>query len=429
MRKNISKKVVVIGVLVLLLGAGVALGSNATRDSKPAPIGRGPWFENFDSYQTGSALHGQGGWFAWDGLTVNTGYVVDTQSLSPSNSLEVKWTTTTDWVDMVHTFTNVNSGNWTIRAWLYVPSTMTGNSYFILMNTYINGSHTNNNNWSLELEFSASGGTIYDRDATAYSLPLIKDAWAQIRVEINFEADTQTIYYGGQLLESTNWRNHCAAGGAKNLACVDLYADSAYSTAVYWDELSVVPPAEPLSCDAGGPYNGQVNEAIHFSGTAEGGWEPYAWFWNFGDGSNSTEQNPTHVFTTVGTYNVTLTVTDAIRDNVTDTATVTIVQPTEPVLQITSITGGFGISAVISNTGTAPATNVQWTINCTGFVFPKAKSGSVTSLAVGSTATATKKVLGLGSIAITVSATCAEGKTAQKTATAKVFLFFVLGVT
>jgi PKD repeat protein len=33
------------------------------------------------------------------------------------------------------------------------------------------------------------------------------------------------------------------------------------------------------------------------------------WFWDFGDGTNSTDQHPIHIYTT-GTYNVTLTVTD-----------------------------------------------------------------------------------------------------------------------
>ena len=34
------------------------------------------------------------------------------------------------------------------------------------------------------------------------------------------------------------------------------------------------------------------------------------WFWDFGDETNSTEQNPTHVYTAIDTYTVTLTVTD-----------------------------------------------------------------------------------------------------------------------
>ncbi len=36
------------------------------------------------------------------------------------------------------------------------------------------------------------------------------------------------------------------------------------------------------------------------------------WAWDFGDGGTSTEQNPTHTYTEVGVYDVSLTVTDAI---------------------------------------------------------------------------------------------------------------------
>ncbi len=38
---------------------------------------------------------------------------------------------------------------------------------------------------------------------------------------------------------------------------------------------------------------------------------PVKWEWNFGDGTNSTEQNPVHVFSKEGTYNVTLVATNA----------------------------------------------------------------------------------------------------------------------
>jgi len=428
MRNNIGRKTVVIGLLVLLLGAGVALGSTATRDSKPVPMNRDNWFENFDSYEVGSALNGQGGWFCWDNLPINTGYITDVQSHSPSNSLDIKWNDQTNWNDMVHAFSGVNSGNWTIRAWLFIPSDMTRASDFILMNTYTNGTHDNAKDWSLQLEFNATKGTIFDLNDATKTLPIVKDAWAQIRVSINFEADLQTIYYNEQFFEHTSWKNHAGTNGAQNLAAIDLYSGAAYSTSVYWDDLSVLPPAEELTCEAGGPYNGNVGDTIHFTGTASGGYEPYTWLWDFGDESTSTDQNPTHVYTTPGNYSITLTVYDAIQQTATDTATATIIQVFEPELQITSLKGGFGISAVIKNTGTAPATDVQWTINVTGLVFPKAKSGSETSIAMGATATAAAKVLGLGSTTITVKATCAEGKSATKTATAKVFLFFVLGV-
>lgn len=34
-----------------------------------------------------------------------------------------------------------------------------------------------------------------------------------------------------------------------------------------------------------------------------------SWLWNFGDGSGSTEQNPSHTYVNPGTYTVSLTVT------------------------------------------------------------------------------------------------------------------------
>ncbi|MCK9278643.1 MAG: PKD domain-containing protein, partial [Methanoculleus sp.] len=47
--------------------------------------------------------------------------------------------------------------------------------------------------------------------------------------------------------------------------------------------------------------------AIQFTDTSGG--NPTAWAWDFGDGNTSTEQNPVHIYTRVGTYPVTLTVT------------------------------------------------------------------------------------------------------------------------
>ncbi len=44
------------------------------------------------------------------------------------------------------------------------------------------------------------------------------------------------------------------------------------------------------------------------------------YMWDFGDGTNSTEENPTHTYATNDTYEVTLTVTDENDTTLTDTS-------------------------------------------------------------------------------------------------------------
>lgn len=43
---------------------------------------------------------------------------------------------------------------------------------------------------------------------------------------------------------------------------------------------------------------------VHFTDLSQN--DPIAWYWDFGDGGTSTQQNPTHTYTVVGQYNVTL---------------------------------------------------------------------------------------------------------------------------
>jgi hypothetical protein len=81
---------------------------------------------------------------------------------------------------------------------------------------------------------------------------------------------------------------------------VDLFANTASS--IYHDDMSLVPAGEELVCDAGGPYTGEINQAVSFTGFASGGTTPYTWAWTFGDGGTAVVQNPTHTYTTAGNY-------------------------------------------------------------------------------------------------------------------------------
>jgi uncharacterized repeat protein (TIGR01451 family) len=75
----------------------------------------------------------------------------------------------------------------------------------------------------------------------------------------------------------------------------------------------------PLLADAGGPYQDYINSSIQFQGSATGGMGNYTWFWDFGDGYNSTLQNPTHSYLIDGTFSVVLFVTDEQNHSANDT--------------------------------------------------------------------------------------------------------------
>jgi hypothetical protein len=236
MKKNCFGKILVIGLMILFIGASVFPGIGGkinqleTKNEPQTSSCMGVyWEDDFDSYAAGSALHGQGGWEAWDNNPTTTAYVTNNQSHSPDNSAEIDWFKGVS-CDIVYQFSGVSSGAWNLTVWQYVPSDMQGNSYYLLLDDY---SHGGPYAWSLQLEVSASKGRISDFDDPDTWLTLVTDDWAEIRVEIDFEANNQKVYYNGSELLQKSW------GASKNLACIDLYADTAPSTSVYYDDFSL----------------------------------------------------------------------------------------------------------------------------------------------------------------------------------------------
>jgi hypothetical protein len=166
--------------------------------------------DSFDTYATNSTIAGQGGWETWDQNPAADTTVVSTQAFNPPNSLNVSGA-----ADIVHQYAGVTSGVWHARAMTYVPSTQEGEMFFILLNTYVVGTH-NNPDWSAQLVlcninclgnglpgtvFSIGGGEV----GGGGNIPLIPDAWVELRVMVDLDNNMYQAFYGGTQFESQQW--------------------------------------------------------------------------------------------------------------------------------------------------------------------------------------------------------------------------------
>jgi len=196
------------------------------------------------------------------------------------------------------------------------------------------------------------------------------------------------------------------------------------------------PPLTPPAPD--GPDDGTTGVEYTFTTSTD---DPeldqvYYWFdWDDGTNSgwvgpyNSGETgNASHAWDDAGDYEVTVKAKDT-NDGESDWSpahTISIVAGS--ILDIGTITGGlFKVSAPIENTGSAAATNVQWTIALVGGAFiGGSSSGTEPSIAAaGSVTVQSGLIIGLGSTTVTVTATCDEGSSDTKSQTGFVFLIFI----
>lgn len=81
---------------------------------------------------------------------------------------------------------------------------------------------------------------------------------------------------------------------------------------------------------------------------------PQSWAWDFGDGNSSTQQNPTHTYTSSGTYTIKLVVTNTMGSDST-TQQVTIALPPTPIVADVEVCAGATALIPATVTGTA-----QW---------------------------------------------------------------------
>ncbi len=95
---------------------------------------------------------------------------------------------------------------------------------------------------------------------------------------------------------------------------------------------------EELIADANGPYSGEPEDIIYFSGTANGGIPPYTYEWDFDYNGvtfnvEATGETPSKSWSTEGVYTVALRVTDKIDTKKIDSTTISIEIPNDAPLK------------------------------------------------------------------------------------------------
>jgi len=125
------------------------------------------------------------------------------------------------------------------------------------------------------------------------------------------------------------------------LTVTDAIGATAGATAV---TITVNPP--PTATASAAKTAGDAPLAVSFTGAASSGTAPYGYAWTFGDGGTSASQSPSHTYTTAGTYQATLTVTDAAGRNASATTASITVSPALTATSSASPTSGTAPLAV-----------------------------------------------------------------------------------
>lgn len=184
----------------------------------------------------------------------------------------------------------------------------------------------------------------------------------------------------------------------------------------------LAPLVVSLSADS---TSGTIPFTVSFTAAPSGGVPPYSFAWDFGDNSfgnysSSTAQNPTHTYEFAGTYDVSVTVTDAIGQTASMSTQVTAKAPNAPAV-ITGVTSA-PISAILGQEVTWTATisdpdgdslAYRWDFgdgtNATGMTPPG-----------GGTITATHSYAATGTYTVTLSVDDGKGGKAATLATVHV---------
>ena len=141
--------------------------------------------------------------------------------------------------------------------------------------------------------------------------------------------------------------------------------DSTGVSAIATVAVSVQAASHLVVSASGSPLSGKEPLPVTLSASATGGAPPYAWVWDYGDGSSGIGASVSHVYALPGTFVATVRAVDAGGTAATSTVLVNVsaAGPALPVSIASSAASGpapFGVTLNASATGGTAPYNVTW---------------------------------------------------------------------
>jgi hypothetical protein len=255
------------------------------------PPTRGAVVDNFEGYAVGSSLVNpanggpQGGWAWWDDSfgSIPAGDGIISNRFPQGGGTKALMDVPAS--DITHPITSATSGQWTLRALTYLPTTAADGSplvntqgYVIGLNTYVPDPNTGGAyDWSVEGLFwyrapgtnspTDPGRMLVHSDAVSFTVSaagsppnygettLITDQWVEYKVLIDFDRDLMVEFYNGQEFGRSafndgscpriNALHNLASPPSHRLQVLDLY-ENVVGTApgeFYYDDVRITPGA------------------------------------------------------------------------------------------------------------------------------------------------------------------------------------------